>query len=96
MSDPRPDDDPELIVSLPEGSLDDLFAGLEASLQANAVLQTPEPRGTEPATAPPEPPKQRHRPQLPDASSGEEPCERSRTSSSPSCGWPSRDFRCAW
>ena len=38
MSDPRPDDDPELIVSLPEGSLDDLFAGLEASLQANAVL----------------------------------------------------------
>ena len=38
MSDPRPDDDPELIVSLPEGSLDDLFAGLEASLNANAVL----------------------------------------------------------
>jgi hypothetical protein len=29
MSDPRPD--PDLIVSLPEGSLDDLFAGLEAS-----------------------------------------------------------------
>jgi hypothetical protein len=38
MSDPRPDDDPELIVSLPEGSLDDLFAGLEASLQQSAVL----------------------------------------------------------
>ena len=33
MSDPGPDDDPELIVSLPEGSLDDLFAGLEASLK---------------------------------------------------------------
>jgi hypothetical protein len=32
MSDPGPDDDPE-IVSLPEGSLDDLFAGLEASLK---------------------------------------------------------------
>jgi hypothetical protein len=33
MSDPGPDDDPDLIVSLPEGSLDDLFAGLEASLK---------------------------------------------------------------
>lgn len=34
MSDPNPDDEPDLIVSLPdgEGSLDDLFAGLEASL----------------------------------------------------------------
>ena len=32
MSDPRPDD-PEVIESLPEASLDDLFAGLEASLQ---------------------------------------------------------------
>jgi hypothetical protein len=33
MSEPGPDDDPDLIVSLPEGSLDDLFAGLEASLK---------------------------------------------------------------
>jgi len=51
MSDPRPDDDPELIVSLPEGSLDDLFADLEASLK-----QTPsaEP-AKEPAPAPPPP-----------------------------------------
>ena len=58
MSDPRPDDDPELIVSLPEGSLDDLFAGLEASLK-----QTPAPEAAEPATepvqpAPPESPKE--------------------------------------
>jgi PilZ domain len=43
MSDPRPDDDPELIVSLPEGSLDDLFAGLEASLQQTPSSTTPEP-----------------------------------------------------
>ena len=34
MSDPRPD--PEFIVSMPEGSLDDLFAGLEASLKPTA------------------------------------------------------------
>lgn len=43
MSDPQPDDDPELIVSLPEGSLDDLFAGLEASLQQTPSSSTPEP-----------------------------------------------------
>jgi hypothetical protein len=48
MSDPNPDDDPDLIVSLPEGSLDDLFAGLEASLKET-------PSSTEPAQAPPEP-----------------------------------------
>ena len=47
MSDPNPDDEPDLIVSLPEGSLDDLFAGLEASLN-----QTPS--STE-AAAPPQP-----------------------------------------
>jgi len=54
MSDPRPDDDPELIVSLPEGSLDDLFAGLEASLK-----QTPASDAAEPAKeqAPPAPPE---------------------------------------
>ena len=34
MSDPRPD--PDFIVSMPEGSLDDLFADLEASLKPNA------------------------------------------------------------
>ena len=50
MSDPGPDDDPELIVSLPEGSLDDLFAGLEASLK-----DTPSAKVAEPA---PEPPKE--------------------------------------
>jgi len=56
MSDPRPDDDPELIVSLPEGSLDDLFAGLEASLQQTPSSTTPEP---EPAhAAPPSTPEQ--------------------------------------
>jgi PilZ domain len=48
MSDPSPDDDPELIVSLPEGSLDDLFAGLEASLK-----DTPPAKVAEPATDPP-------------------------------------------
>lgn len=51
MSDPRPDDDPELIVSLPEGSLDDLFAGLEASLK-----QTPSNTDAEPAKEPAQPP----------------------------------------
>src|SRR6187402_961308 len=62
MSDPRPDDDPELIVSLPEGSLDDLFAGLEASLQQTPSSTTPEPepaKTPEPAqavTSPPPPP----------------------------------------
>src|SRR5690349_12293187 len=49
MSDPRPDDDPEMIVSLPEGSLDDLFADLEASLQQTPSSITPEP---EPAKTP--------------------------------------------
>jgi PilZ domain len=48
MSDPGPDDDPELIVSLPEGSLDDLFAGLEASLK-----DTPSAKVAEPPTDPP-------------------------------------------
>ena len=63
MSDPRPDDDPELIVSLPDGSLDDLFADLEASLKHTPASTTAEP---EPATEPevalvapaPEPPPQ--------------------------------------
>ena len=48
MSDPSPDDDPELIVSLPEGSLDDLFAGLEASLK-----DTPSAKVAETSTDPP-------------------------------------------
>jgi hypothetical protein len=64
MSDPRSDDDPEMIVSLPEGSLDDLFAGLEASLQQTPSSITPEPepaKTPEPAQAveappPPQPP----------------------------------------
>jgi hypothetical protein len=55
MSDPRPDDDPELIVSLPEGSLDDLFAGLEASLKQTPSSTTPEPV-KEPETPQPAPP----------------------------------------
>ena len=41
MSDPRPD--PEFIVSMPEGSLDDLFANLEASIKPPA----PEPPAAE-------------------------------------------------
>jgi hypothetical protein len=40
MSDLQPDDDPELIVSLPEGSLDDLFAGIEASLKHTPASTT--------------------------------------------------------
>lgn len=55
MSDPRPDDDPELIVSLPEGSLDDLFAGLEASLQQTPSSNTPEPAKEQEAQALPSP-----------------------------------------
>ena len=51
MSDPNPDDEPELIVSLPEGSLDDLFAGLEASLN-----QTPSSTAEAPEPPPPAPP----------------------------------------
>jgi hypothetical protein len=53
MSDPNPDDEPDLIVSLPEGSLDDLFAGLEASLKETPAAPAPE--ASEPA---PEPPKE--------------------------------------
>lgn len=56
MSDPRSDDDPELIVSLPEGSLDDLFNGLEASLKPTTAEPAKE---LEPVVAsPPEPPKE--------------------------------------
>ena len=49
MSDPRPD--PEFIVSMPEGSLDDLFAGLEASFKTD----TPAPPATEPRKEEPPP-----------------------------------------
>jgi hypothetical protein len=62
MSESGPDDDPELIVSLPEGSLDDLFAGLEASLKetpsakdepaAPTVPPPAEPRVEEPPAPP--------------------------------------------
>ena len=50
MSDPRPD--PEFIVSMPEGSLDDLFAGLEASLKPNTEQPPAEARKEDPPTAP--------------------------------------------
>lgn len=54
MSDPRPDDDPELIVSLPDGSLDDLFAGLEASLQHTPSSTTDtSAKESDPAQVPP-------------------------------------------
>ncbi len=50
MSDSLPDPDEELVVKLPEeASLDDLFAGLEASTQ-----KTPEPA---PEAQPPDPPQ---------------------------------------
>jgi hypothetical protein len=55
MSDPSSDDD-DLIVSLPEGSLDDLFAGLEKSLQDTPTSTTseaqPEPSNEEPPASP--------------------------------------------
>jgi hypothetical protein len=66
MSDPRPDDDPELIVSLPEGSLDDLFAGLEASLNHTPPSITPEPaKAPEPDQAAPPPPPEPQAPTAP-------------------------------
>ena len=48
MSDPRPDD-PEVIASLPEASLDDLFAGLEASLQQVPSSTVPDPAKAAPS-----------------------------------------------
>lgn len=48
MSDPRPDD-PEVTASLPEASLDDLFAGLEASLQQVPSSTVPEPAQAAPS-----------------------------------------------
>jgi len=59
MSDLRPDDDPELIVSLPEGSLEDLFAGLEASLKPTPDSTiAPEPVAELVQAPPPEPPQE--------------------------------------
>ena len=49
MSDPRPD--PEFIVSMPDGSLDDLFADLEASLKPT-VPPIPEATKEDPPPAP--------------------------------------------
>jgi hypothetical protein len=58
MSDPRPD--PEFIVSMPEGSLDDLFAGLEASLKTDSPAPPPtEPRKEEPPAAAARPDRRR-------------------------------------
>jgi len=51
MSDPRPD--PEFIVSMPEGSLDDLFAGLEASLKPTTEPPATEVKKEEPPSAAP-------------------------------------------
>jgi len=53
MSDPRPD--PEFLVSMPDGSLDDLFADLEASLKPTIPP-------TSDATAPPTPEAKRDEP----------------------------------
>src|SRR5262245_41518968 len=59
MSDLRPDDDPELIVSLPEGSLEDLFAGLEASLKPTPDSTiAPEPVAELVQAPSPEPPQE--------------------------------------
>ena len=62
MSDPNPDDEPDLIVSLPEGSLDDLFAGLEASLK-----ETP---SAGPAAAEPQPEPEPLKEQAPPSPAG--------------------------
>lgn len=51
MSDPRPD--PEFSLSMPDGSLDDLFAGLEASLKTPPA---PAPAAESSKDAPPQPP----------------------------------------
>src|SRR5687767_11133070 len=76
MTDPRPDDDPELIVSLPEGSLDDLFAGLEASLKQEPDSTTePEPSAESVQLLPPEPP-QGELPAVAEASAAPEHAER--------------------
>jgi len=64
MSDPRPDDDPEVIVSLPEASLDDLFAGLEASLKQvpdSTVSEPARPTASEPAKELARPPVEEQR-----------------------------------
>jgi len=51
MSDPRPD--PEFIVSMPDGSLDDLFADLEASLKPNTEQPAADAKKEEPPAAAP-------------------------------------------
>jgi hypothetical protein len=50
MSDPRPD--PEFVVSMPDDSLDDLFAGLEAARKPTAPPAPAEPKKEEPPPAP--------------------------------------------
>jgi hypothetical protein len=58
MSDPRPD--PEFIVSMPEGSLDDLFADLEASIKpATVAPPATEPKKEEPPPTPARPERRR-------------------------------------
>jgi hypothetical protein len=58
MSDSRPD--PEFVVSMPDGSLDDLFADLEASLRTSAPEQpAAEAKTEEKPEAPPARPERR-------------------------------------
>jgi hypothetical protein len=62
MSDPGSDSDDEMVVKLPEeSSLDDLFAGLEASWQSPAAAksQAPAEAKPDPVTEPPPQPKER-------------------------------------
>jgi len=54
-SDPRPDSDEEIIVGLPEASLDDLIAGLEASWQSTPEDAPIASGSTEPPVADAEP-----------------------------------------
>jgi hypothetical protein len=59
MSDPGSDSDDEMVLKLPgEASLDDLLAGLEASLQGPAAVKAPSPAQAE-ADPVPQPPPQR-------------------------------------
>jgi hypothetical protein len=59
MSDPHPD--PEFVVAMPDGSLDELFAGLEASIKPSAVPEPPaaEAKKDEQPGAPPARPERR-------------------------------------
>jgi hypothetical protein len=55
MNDPRQDPDEDIVVKLPEASLDDLIADLEASWQGPPAAPAQATEEAEPAPPPPEP-----------------------------------------